>query len=92
MTQYILVPKIFESVEAPSSFANAVMTTIMDNFDALSDTFEDSRTRLIADVFSITSNELKTGWFAGEATRVQAVKDDALKMAGDNSYQIDIRV
>ena len=29
---------------------------------------------------------------AGEATRVQAVKDDALKMAGDNSYQIDIGV
>ena len=84
--------RTFESVEAPSSFANAVMTTIMDNFDALSDTFEDSRTRLIADVFSITSNELKTGWFAGEATRVQAVKDDALKMAGDNSYQIDIGV
>ena len=68
------------------------MTTIMDNFDALSATFEDSRTRLMADVFSITSNELKTGWFAGEATRVQAVKDDALKMAGDNSYQIDIGV
>ena len=84
--------RTFESVEAPSSFANAVMTTIMDNFDALSDTFEDSRTRLMADVFSITSNELKTGWFAGEATRVQAVKDDALKMAGDNSYQIDIGV
>ena len=43
-------------------------------------------------MFSITSNELKTGWFAGEATRVKAVKDDALKMAGDNSYQIDIGV
>jgi len=84
--------RTYETVEKPSSFANAVMTTIMDNFDALSDTFEDSRTRLIADVFSITSNELKTGWFAGEATRVQAVKDDALKMAGDDSYQVDIGV
>ena len=41
--------RTFESVEAPSSFANAIMTTIMDNFDAL-------------------------------------------KMAGDNSYQIDIGV
>ena len=60
--------------------------------DGETDTFEDSRTRLITDVFSITSNELKTGWFAGEATRVKAVKDDALKMAGDNSYQIDIGV
>ena len=84
--------RTFESVEAPSSFANAVMTTIMDNFDALSDTFADSRTRLIGDVYTITSSELKTGWFAGEATRVQAVKDDALQMAGDNSYQIDIGV
>ena len=61
-------------------------------FDALSDTFADSRTRLIGDVYTITSSELKTGWFAGEATRVQAVKDDALQMAGDNSYQIDIGV
>ena len=32
------------------------------------------------------------GEIAGEATRVQAMKDDALKMAGDNSYQIDIGV
>ncbi len=43
-------------------------------------------------MYTITSSELKAGWFAIEATRVQAVKDDALKMAGDNSYQIDIGV
>ena len=30
--------------------------------------------------------------FASEATRVKAVKNDALKMAGDDSYQIDIGV
>ena len=84
--------RTFESVEAPSSFANAVMTTIMDNFDALSDTFAESQGRLIKDVFMITSGELGVKFWAGEATRVQAVKDDALKMAGDNSYQIDIGV
>ena len=84
--------RTFESVEAPSSFANAVMTTIMDNFDALSDTFAESQGRLIKDVFMITSGELGVKFWAGEETRVQAVKDDALKMAGDNSYQIDIGV
>jgi hypothetical protein len=81
-----------ESVEKPSSFANAIMTTLMNNFDMLSNTFADSRTRLMADVYTITSSELKAGWFAGEDTRVQAIKDDALKMAGDDSYQIDIGV
>ena len=89
-----LPPQINCFVQSMARLSNtqSEMTTIMDNFDALSATFEDSRTRLMADVFSITSNELKTGWFAGETTRVQAVKDDALKMAGDNSYQIDIGV
>ena len=84
--------RTYETVEKPSSFANAVMTTMMDNFDALSDTFADSQGRLIADVFSITSGELNTGIFAGTEKRVQAIKDDALKMAGDNSYQVDIGV
>jgi hypothetical protein len=36
--------------------------------------------------------ELGLGLFAGEQTIVKAVKDDALKMAGDDSYQIDIGV
>jgi hypothetical protein len=81
-----------ESVEKPSSFANAIMTTLMNNFDMLSETFADSKTRLMADVYTITSSELKAGWFAGEDERVQAIKDDALKMAGDDSYQIDIGV
>ena len=84
--------RTFESVEKPSSFANAIMTTLMNNFDMLSNTFADSKTRLMADVYTITSSELKAGWFAGEDTRVQAIKDDALKMAGDDSYQIDIGV
>jgi len=84
--------RTFESVEAPSSFANAVMTTLMDNFDALSDTFADSQGQLIIDVVSITSGELGLKFWAGQEARVQAVKDDAFKMAGDNSYQIDIGV
>ena len=81
-----------ESVEKPSSFANAIMTTLMNNFDMLSKTFADSKTRLMADVYTITSSELKAGWFADEDTRVKAIKNDALKMAGDDSYQIDIGV
>ena len=92
-TEEMLVSmRTYETVEKPSSFANAVMTTLMDNFETLSTTFADSKMRLIGDVVKITSGELKTGWFANEDTRVQAVKDDALKMAGDNSYQIDIGV
>ena len=92
-TEEMLVSmRTYETVEKPSSFANAVMTTLMDNFETLSTTFADSKMRLIGDVVKITSGELKTGWFAGEDTRVQAIKDDALKMAGDNSYQIDIGV
>ena len=84
--------RTFESVEKPSSFANAIMTTLMNKFDLLSKTFADSKTRLMADVYTITSSELKAGWFADEDTRVKAIKDDALKMAGDDSYQIDIGV
>ena len=84
--------RTFESVEKPSSFANAIMTTLMNKFDLLSKTFADSKTRLMADVYTITSSELKAGWFADEDTRVKAIKNDALKMAGDNSYQIDIGV
>jgi len=84
--------RTFESVEKPSSFANAIMTTLMNKFDLLSNTFADSKTRLMADVYTITSSELKAGWFADEDTRVKAIKDDALKMAGDDSYQVDIGV
>ena len=84
--------RTFEMVEKPSSFANAVMTTLMNNFDMLSETFSESATQLKLDVYAITSSELKAGWFAGEDERVQAIKDDALKMAGDDSYQIDIGV
>ena len=84
--------RTFEAVEAPRSFANAIMTTLMDNFDALETTFADSSVALKADVYKITSGELNVGWFAGAETRVQAIKDDAVKMAGDDSYQIEIGV
>ena len=89
---YLVQTRTFESVEKPSSFANAVMTTLMNNFDMLSETFADSKVQLMADVYTITSRELKAGWTAGEDKRVQAIKDDALKMAGDDSYQVDIGV
>ena len=84
--------RTYESVEAPSSFANAIMTTLMDSFDALSETFEDSSVRLKADVYKITSDELNAGWFAGQQARVQAIQEDSHKMAGDDSYQVDIGV
>ena len=46
----------------------------------------------MADDYIITSSELKAGWFADEDTRVKAIKNDALTMAGDDSYKIDIGV
>ena len=84
--------RTFESVEAPSSFANAIMTTLMDNFDTLSTTFAADSGQLKKDVYFITSGELKAGWFAGEQARVQVIQEDSRKMAGDDSYQIDIGV
>ena len=84
--------RTFESAEAPRSFANAIMTTLLDNFDALETTFADSSVALKADVYKITSGELNVGWLAGAGARVQAIKDDAVKMAGDDSYQIEIGV
>ena len=90
--QQLVMIRTYETAEKPSSFANAVMTTLMDNFDALSSTFADSKARLLVDVKAISMKELGLGFFAGEQTIVKAVKDDALKMAGDDSYQIDIGV
>jgi hypothetical protein len=88
----LVMMRTYETVEKPSSFANAVMSTLMDNFDALSDTFADSRARLLIDVKAISMKELGLGLFSGEQATITAIKDDALKMAGDDSYQIDIGV
>ena len=90
--QQLVTMRTFETVEKPSSFANAVMTTLMDNFDALSNTFADSKAKLLIDVKAISMKELGLGLFAGEQATVRAIKDDATKMAGDDSYQIDIGV
>ena len=84
--------RTFESVEKPSSFANAIMTTLMDNYDTLEDTFESSKTRLRADAFSITNNELGAKLWYGPQARINLMKEDSRKMAGDDSYQIDIGV
>ena len=76
----------------PKTFASALMGILMDNFDVLQDTFEDVSGQLMKDVYFITSDELKAGYFAGEGKRVQVIKEDARKMPGDNSYQVDIGV
>jgi hypothetical protein len=76
----------------PKTFASALMGILMDNFDSLSDTFEKDGAQLKKDVYFITSGELKAGWFAGEQTRVNVIKEDARKMPGEDSYQVDIGV
>ena len=88
----LLTMRTYETVEGPSSFANAVMTTLMDNFDALSTTFAADEGTLKKDVYFITSGELKAGYFAGQEARLEVIKEDTRKMAGDDSYQIDIGV
>ena len=90
--QQLVTMRTFETVEKPSSFAQAVMTTLMDNFDALSTTFADSKAKLLIDVKAISMKELGLGLFSGEQATITAIKDDATKMAGDDSYQIDIGV
>ena len=76
----------------PKSFASALMGILMDNFDALSGTFADSRFKLMFDVKSISMNELGLGILSGEADTVAAIKKDARDMPGENSYQVDIGV
>ena len=41
---------------------------------------------------SISKKELGLSYFAGQAATVAAIKEDTRKMAGDDSYQIDIGV
>ena len=76
----------------PKSFASALMGILMDNFDALSGTFADSRFKLMIDVKAISMKELGLGLRAGEAETVAAIKKDARDMPGENSYQVDIGV
>ena len=76
----------------PKTFASALMGILMDNFDVLETTFAKDVGQLKKDVYFITSGELKAGWFAGEQTRVNVIKEDARKMPGENSYQVDIGV
>ncbi|MBP5510515.1 MAG: hypothetical protein J6Z49_06320, partial [Kiritimatiellae bacterium] len=71
---------------------SALMGILMDNFDVLETTFAKDVGQLKKDVYFITSGELKAGWFAGEQTRVNVIKEDARKMPGENSYQVDIGV
>ncbi len=76
----------------PKSFASALMGILMDNFDALSNTFADSTGRLLVDVKSISMHELGLGLFSGQQATIDAIKKDARDMPGENSYQVDIGV
>ena len=84
--------RIYETIERPRAFAYAIVTTLLDNFATLETTFADQKAKIVSDVYFITSNELKAGWFAGPESRIQSIKDDAKKMAGDGSYKVDIGV
>ena len=87
-------PQVNCFVQSMARLSNTLsdMNTIINQTSELLDTFADSQGQLIIDVIAITSGELGLKFWAGQEARVQAVKDDAFKMAGDNSYQIDIGV
>ena len=76
----------------PKSFASTLMGTLMDSFDALLETFEDSTGRLLIDVKAISMKELGLNLFSGQQATVNAIKKDAREMPGENSYQVDIGV
>ncbi len=88
--------RTFETVEKPSSFANAVMTTLMDQLDAMMDTtFASVKGDLIKDIVSIGGKELNLSYWSmitDQEGVVTKIKEDSFKMAGDNSYQVDIGV
>ena len=88
--------RTFESVEGPSSFANAVLTTLMDQLDAMMDTtFASVKGDLIKDILSIGDKDLKLSYWSMMTNQegvIRKIKEDSFKMAGDNSYQVDIGV
>ena len=88
--------RTYETVEKPSSFANAVMTTLMDQLDAMMDTtFASVKGDLIKDILSIGGKELNLNYwsmFTDQEGVITKIKEDSFKMAGDNSYQVDIGV
>ena len=76
----------------PKSFASTLMGTLMDSFDSLLETFEDSTTKLLIDVKAISMKELGLNLFSGQQATVNAIKKDAREMPGENSYQVDIGI
>ena len=88
--------RTYETVEKPSSFANAVMTTLVDQLDAMMDTtFANVKSDLIKDILSIGGKELNLNYwsmFTDQEGVITKIKEDSFKMAGDNSYKVDIGV
>ena len=80
----------------PKSFASAIMDILMDQLDAMMDTtFTSVKGDLIKDITSIGSKELNLSYwsmFTDQEGTIRKFKKDSLKMAGDDSYQIDIGV
>ena len=92
----LVTMRTFESVEGPSSFANAVLTTLMDQLDAMmGTTFASVKGDLIKDILAIGDKDLKLSYWSMMTDQegvIRKIKEDSFKMAGDNSYQVDIGV
>jgi hypothetical protein len=92
----LVTMRTFESVEGPSSFANAALTTLMDQLDAMmGTTFASVKGDLIKDILAIGDKDLKLSYWSMMTDQegvIRKIKEDSFKMAGDNSYQVDIGV
>ena len=87
-----------ENVAPPSTFASAITDVLFDSFMTLASALGGDRGTLITDARNIVNSEL--GGDISPAmptifalpTIVEKLQDDAKKIGGDNSYQINIGV
>ncbi len=82
------------TMKTPSSFASAITDILFDNFSKVSETLGDGQAALVGNARTIAVNELGVGTWASLLPNnvVNAIMEDAKKVGGDKSYQIDIGV
>ena len=83
-------------IDPPKTFASAIVSLMLDNFDALQDAFSVKEgLKVVADAKFISMNELGQHFWTGKQAILDAMKEDATNTAADtdtSSYRIDIGV
>ncbi len=85
---------IVNEMKAPSSFASAITDILFDNFSKVGETFGDGKGKLAMSAKTIAENELGvSAWVSWMPDKViDAIMEDAKKVGGDKSYQVDVGV